>query len=392
LSQGWRQMFFPYSTDAPIYHWPITTVLLIVVNVMVFCGEVPHFHEFEQVIAPYALEFGKGLQPLQWLTCNFLHGGVLHLVGNMLFLWSFGLIVEGKLGWYKTLVTYLVIGTVFGAIVQIIMLGSTSPPALGASAAIFGLMAMSLIWAPENSLQCVLWLLWWPAFFQVRVFAMVVFFLGFQILVLMANKMSMSSELLHAVGAAVGFPIGIWMLKAGIVDCEGWDVFSVWAGRHTMSAEEREKAEMEDAERKLSKSQPSRRREVALAEIRQIVGTGQALLAVKAHQRMTREMPDWTLPREDLWNLIRALQQQKLWAQSVEMMDEYLERYAEQANLVRLKLAQIKLLEQKSPAEALKVLSKVDEPSLDLRQREFFIKLRATAEQQENKRPGRAWA
>ena len=70
------------------------------------------------------MAFGDGLHPMQWITCNFLHAGLLHLVGNMLFLWSFGLIIEGKLGWYKTLAVYLGIGVVQGAIVQVLMLGS----------------------------------------------------------------------------------------------------------------------------------------------------------------------------------------------------------------------------------------------------------------------------
>ena len=44
-------------------------------------------------------------------------------------------------------------------------------------------MAMSLIWAPENTLRCIFLFAWYPIFLEIRVFVMVVFFLGFQILV-----------------------------------------------------------------------------------------------------------------------------------------------------------------------------------------------------------------
>ena len=137
-------MFFPYGTDAPIYHWPFTTVALIVVNALVLCAELAS----PEQVAPFILVFGDGLHPVQWITNNFLHAGPFHLVGNMLFLWSFGLVVEGKLGWYKTLAVYLGIGTVYGLIVQSLMLGS-SGGALGASGVIFGSMAMCLVWAPK---------------------------------------------------------------------------------------------------------------------------------------------------------------------------------------------------------------------------------------------------
>jgi membrane associated rhomboid family serine protease len=87
-------MLIPYSTDAPIYHWPITTVLLIAVIVLAFCGEVANPDQ----VSAFILAFGDGLHPLQWLTCNFMHADFFHIAGNMVFLWCFGLIVEGKLG------------------------------------------------------------------------------------------------------------------------------------------------------------------------------------------------------------------------------------------------------------------------------------------------------
>ena len=238
-------MLVPYSTDAPVYHWPFTTVVLIALNILVFVAEI----FAPSPTDPLWLKFGEGYHPAQWITCNFQHGGIIHLLSNMIFLWLFGLIVEGKLGWYKTLFIYLGIGVLHAAIVQTLMLGSEGQ-ACGASAVIFGFMAICLVWAPENCIQCVFFLFIIPIFFEVRVFVLVAIFLALQVWDLINTNMAMSSELLHVILAAIGFPVAIWMLKKGQVDCENWDVFSVWAGHHKMTDEEREEAKERKAKRK----------------------------------------------------------------------------------------------------------------------------------------------
>ena len=115
-------MMIPWGTDAPIYHWPIVTGAMILANVAVFVGEV------NDVVGPeWALALGDGLHPLQWLTHNFLHIGLGHLIGNVIFLWAFGIIVEGKLGALPFLALYLAIGVAHGAAVQTLMLGIEEP-------------------------------------------------------------------------------------------------------------------------------------------------------------------------------------------------------------------------------------------------------------------------
>jgi membrane associated rhomboid family serine protease len=56
------------------------------------------------------LQYGAGLKPWQWMTSIFMHAGIGHLLGNMIFLWAFGLIVEGKIGWLPFTLLYLAIG------------------------------------------------------------------------------------------------------------------------------------------------------------------------------------------------------------------------------------------------------------------------------------------
>ena len=73
----------------------------------------------------------------------------MHLIGNMIYLWGFGLIVEGKVGWWRFLMIYLAIGAIECAIEQTLMLGADSKSySQGASAVVYGLVAIGMVWAP----------------------------------------------------------------------------------------------------------------------------------------------------------------------------------------------------------------------------------------------------
>ena len=172
------------------------------------------------------------------------------------------------------------------------------------------------------------------------------------------------------------------MLKLDWVDCEHWDVFSVWSGRNTMTSEERREAEERKPARvKQRTDEEQQRRASAVGQIRELIQTGQPLFALKAHQRMSRELPGWSLSEPDLLTLIQGLHEKKLWADSIPPMTDYLARYIAKVPLVRLRLAQILVLQEHRPAQALKVMAKIDPAAFDPRQRELYAKLRAKARQ-----------
>ena len=127
-----------------LYHFPVVTIALIVLNTAAFAASLAH-----EDPSPYMLEFGDGLHPVQWVTSVFMHADPVHLVGNMIFLWGFGLVIEGKIGWWRFLLVYLGLGIFQSALVQLCMLSSTVRR-LGASGAIYGLLAMVLIWCRKT--------------------------------------------------------------------------------------------------------------------------------------------------------------------------------------------------------------------------------------------------
>jgi membrane associated rhomboid family serine protease len=99
-----RRMFIPVYSDAAKYFWPIGTGIIVLLNVVVFICQL----SFE--LDAYKLEYGSGLHPVQWLTSIFMHGSLMHLIGNLLFLWAFGLVIEGRVGTLYFLALYLGMG------------------------------------------------------------------------------------------------------------------------------------------------------------------------------------------------------------------------------------------------------------------------------------------
>lgn len=86
------------------------------------------------------------------LTSIFMHGGFLHLAGNMLYLWIFGDNVEEVLGHGRYILVYLACGLA-ASLAQIATAPSSMIPTLGASGAIAGVMGMYVVWFPHNQVR-----------------------------------------------------------------------------------------------------------------------------------------------------------------------------------------------------------------------------------------------
>ncbi|MCC9602015.1 rhomboid family intramembrane serine protease [Stieleria sp. JC731] len=218
-------MIIPYSTDAPLYHWPVVTAGLIATNVVVFIALVIQFFssgmDFEQF--EWLVLMPDQINPLQWLTSLFMHANPFHLLSNMFFLFVFGVIVEGKIGSVKFASIYFAIGVGVAAITQVGMfvLGSELP-AMGASAAIAGLMLIAILWAPDNDVHWFFFV--WRLETPVAVFAL--YFIMADILAVLLSGFTMSGALSHVIGTVLGFFVGGYCLRHDIVDCEGWDAVS----------------------------------------------------------------------------------------------------------------------------------------------------------------------
>lgn len=127
---------------------PTVTLLLIAVNVLVFLYEMslpPWIRE--TWVNHYALVPDQ-LRPAAFVTSMFLHGGWLHIIGNMWFLWVFGAHIEDAIGSGKYLLFYLLSG-IASAAVQFAVSAGSNVPVIGASGAIAGVMGAFLVLYPR---------------------------------------------------------------------------------------------------------------------------------------------------------------------------------------------------------------------------------------------------
>lgn len=152
----------PLRDDNPTQITPYVTYALIAANILVFLYELslapPQLERFFQTwaIVPRELtaSFSGQLPPQpvpEWttlFTSQFLHGGLLHIAGNMLFLWIFGNNVEDRLGHVKYLIFYLACGALAG-LTQWFFSAYSSVPSLGASGAIAGVLGAYILRYPQ---------------------------------------------------------------------------------------------------------------------------------------------------------------------------------------------------------------------------------------------------
>lgn len=166
--------------------FPIMTVLIIVLNCFIYYVEIfviqGNYWTFfmKYAATPRLMLSAQGAGALSNVTAMFLHGGLSHLLGNMLALWVFGRRVEDACGPWRFLAFYLLAGTsahIFFAIVQ----HDSIIPGIGASGAIFGVMGAHLLLYPGGRIRTLVFLSFVPVWPRIRAVWIVLYFLGIQI-------------------------------------------------------------------------------------------------------------------------------------------------------------------------------------------------------------------
>jgi membrane associated rhomboid family serine protease len=158
---------FPLWDDQPTKKFPLITVAIIVLNTIVYLYEASLGEKFTQFIyamglIPFEITHHTDLLPagpsiiyLTIFTSMFMHGSIIHLLGNMLFLWIFGNNVEEYLGKVNFIIFYLVCG-LSAAFTQIFFNPNSTMPMVGASGAIAGVLGAYLLLYPRARVTTVI--------------------------------------------------------------------------------------------------------------------------------------------------------------------------------------------------------------------------------------------
>lgn len=145
------------DVDRRPVQYPAVTAVLIAINSLVFALELIYGQQFmiRWSFVPSEIFSGQNLVTL--FTAMFMHGGWLHIVGNMLYLWAFGPEIEDAMGRARYLVFY-VTGGLFSSLSQVIMTPHSSVPSLGASGAIAAVMGAFMIMFPHDRIRTILFI------------------------------------------------------------------------------------------------------------------------------------------------------------------------------------------------------------------------------------------
>jgi membrane associated rhomboid family serine protease len=179
----------PLRDDRPTRTFAFITVTIIVLNALVFfhelsLGNSDRAESFFQTFSLTPADLTHAPSPAAYctiVTSMFLHGGWMHVLGNMLYLWIFGKNVEDSVGHFRFIVFYLLCG-IAAAAAQIAIAPDSTVPMIGASGAISGVLGAYLLLLPRARVLVLfpIWIFW--RVFYVPAMLMLVLWFGLQLL------------------------------------------------------------------------------------------------------------------------------------------------------------------------------------------------------------------
>ena len=216
---------FPIWDDTPTKKFPLTTVILIALNSMIFLYQVSlgeRFNEFiySMGLLPFEITHHIDILPtgpspiyLTIFSSMFMHGSVVHLLGNMLFLWIFGNNVEDYLGRKKFLFFYLICG-ISAAFTQIVFNSDSTVPMVGASGAIAGVLGAYMVLYPRAKITTVIIIIFFIRLIKLPAIVVLGFWILYQFLYGLSSLAATTGEGGVAWFAHIGgFICGIILIK-----------------------------------------------------------------------------------------------------------------------------------------------------------------------------------
>ncbi len=180
----------PLHDDNPTVLWPLVTIALILANAAVFFYELsldPRLLEsliFQMGMVPAAITGavipGTGGY-FTLVTSMFLHGGWMHVIGNMLYLWIFGNNIEDSMGHLRFIFFYLITGLAAAA-AHLAFNAASTVPTIGASGAVSGVLGAYLVLFPHARVQTLVTLGFFIRIIYVPAWVLLIFWIGLQLL------------------------------------------------------------------------------------------------------------------------------------------------------------------------------------------------------------------
>jgi membrane associated rhomboid family serine protease len=228
-------MLFPLGDDnSKIEKFPFVTCAFIAINILVFIYQMMILFEprgavqlnqfiYAYAVVPKEVTSGQDLPPLiapfpiytTLITSMFMHGGLLHIAGNMLYLWIFGDNVEDAMGSLRYLIFYLLCGLI-ATLAHIVTDSDSKIPSLGASGAIAGVLGAYLVLFPYQKVKVWMGLLFGiiqlPAMLVIGLWAVLQFINGYGSLKVETAQTGGVAYWAHIGGFVAGMAL-VWLFR-----------------------------------------------------------------------------------------------------------------------------------------------------------------------------------
>lgn len=340
-------MLIPIRTETPIRRTPRVNYALIAANVLLFftlgmAAEGTQLHRFSDQY--FALNSSSPAL-YQFVTYQFMHGDIMHLLGNMLFLWVFGNSVNAKMGDVAYLLFYLGAG-IFSAAGYIMMSGG-GYSLIGASGSISGVTTAYLALFPRSRIKVLL------VFFLIQLFELPAMFMIILKIIVWDNIIapglggpSNVAHSAHLAGYLYGFVVAMSMLALRGLPRDQFDMLALWKRYRQRREMRRAMADPAAAARAQYGSVaniPMARRATILpggrtppqqdksAEMRQTIidhiVSGNLTAAADIYQELLNLDADQTLPLNQQLALARHYYEQRKFAQAVAAFEKFARAY-----------------------------------------------------------------
>lgn len=381
-------MILPLSTDRPLKRPTLVNYLLIGLNILVYLFGVvaervaPGW--WAGVTEPLAL---YPTAPTVWgfFTYQFIHGGFMHVAGNMLFLYVFGPNVEDRFTRWGYLAFYLVGGAAAGGTYMLF----ERAPVIGASGSIAAVTGAFLVLFPKTHVRT-LFFLFYIGVIEIPAMWFIGFAVAKDIVFQGMNLQGGVALLAHIGGYAFGVGVSLTLLATGALEREPYDLFSMGRQAHrrrvfreiTSKGAAPWRADMARKGPVVRERADSRRPEEgrmmeARTEVSRLLATGAPREAAEAYKQLVDAYGPVTLSARAQVAIANELYQQGDHARAAQAYQLFLDRYATdgEAARVRLMLGLLCARYLHEPARARALLEQARSGVHDAEQRELAVSL-----------------
>jgi membrane associated rhomboid family serine protease len=222
-------MFFPIRTDSPIRRTPVANYVLIALNLLVYwAGQVTS--AWEPLADDYFVLHADAPRLHEFITYQFLHGGPMHLIGNMIFLWVFGNAVNAKMG-HATYALFYLAG---GAFAGVGFAFFSDHALIGASGSIAAVTTAYLALFPRSHITFLYWLIF-IGFIDLPSMLIITFKIVLWDNIIAPSWFAGESSVAysaHLAGYGFGFVVACGMLFLRALPRDQFDIIALWKRWH----------------------------------------------------------------------------------------------------------------------------------------------------------------